>query len=100
MNLIINAIEAMRDVSEKERELLITTRDEPDGVSVEVGDLGPGFAPTDVDRVFEAFYSTKPGGVGLGLSVCRSIVEAHDGRLWATRCEPRGALFQFTIPAD
>jgi PAS domain S-box-containing protein len=100
LNLIINAIEAMRDVGEKERELLISSRNEPDGVSVEVRDSGPGFAPAALERVFEAFYTTKPGGLGLGLSICRSIIEAHGGRLWATRCEPRGALFQFTIPAD
>jgi PAS domain S-box-containing protein len=100
LNLIINAIEAMRDVGEGERELLISTRNEPDGVSVEVRDSGPGFAPADLERVFEAFYTTKPSGLGLGLSICRSIIEAHGGRLWATRCEPRGALFQFTVPAD
>jgi signal transduction histidine kinase len=98
--LIINAIEAMRDIGEQERELLISTRNEPDGVSVEVRDSGPGFAPADIDRVFEAFYTTRPGGLGLGLSICRSIIEAHGGRLWATRCEPRGALFQFSVPAD
>jgi signal transduction histidine kinase len=80
--------------------LLISTRNEPDGVSVEVRDSGPGFAPAALERVFEAFYTTKPGGLGMGLSICRSIIEAHNGRLWATRCEPWGALFQFTIPAD
>ena len=90
----------MRDIGEKERELLISSRNEPDGVSDEVRDSGPGFAPAALERVFEAFYTTKPGGLGLGLSICRSIIEAHGGRLWATRCEPRGALFQFTIPAD
>jgi signal transduction histidine kinase len=100
LNLIINAIEAMRDASEEERELLISSRNEPDGVSVEVRDSGPGFAPAALERVFEAFYTTKPEGMGMGLSICRSIVEAHGGRLWATGCEPRGALFQFTIPAD
>jgi signal transduction histidine kinase len=100
LNLIINAIEAMRDASEEERELLISSRNEPDGVSVEVRDSGPGFAPAALERVFEAFYTTKPEGMGMGLSICRSIVEAHGGQLWATGCEPRGALFQFTIPAD
>jgi signal transduction histidine kinase len=98
LNLIINAIEAMRDVGEKERELLISTRNEPDGVSIEVRDSGPGFAPAALERVFEPFYTTKPEGMGMGLSICRSIIEAHGGRLWATACEPRGALFQFTIP--
>jgi C4-dicarboxylate-specific signal transduction histidine kinase len=98
LNLIVNAIEAMRDVGEKERELLIITRNEPDGVSVEVRDSGPGFAPADLDRVFEAFYTTKPGGLGLGLSICRSIIEGHRGRIWATANVPRGTAFHFTIP--
>jgi signal transduction histidine kinase len=97
--LIINAIEAMRDVGEEERELLISTRNDPDGVSVEVRDSGPGFTPAAYERVFEAFYTTKPGGLGLGLSICRSIVEAHDGRLWASPNAPRGAIFGFTAPA-
>jgi PAS domain S-box-containing protein len=98
LNLIINAIEAMRDVGGQERELLISTRNEPDGVSVEVRDSGPGFAPADLDRVFEAFYTTKPGGLGLGLSICRSIIEAHNGRLWASPNVPRGAIFGFIAP--
>src|SRR5712672_2436002 len=99
LNLIINAIQAMRDVGEEERELLISTRNEPDGVSVEVRDLGPGFAPAALERVFEAFYTTKPSGLGLGLSICRSIIEAHNGRLWASPNVPRGAIFRFTAPA-
>jgi PAS domain S-box-containing protein len=99
LNLIINAIEAMRDVGEAERELLISTGHEPEGVSVEVRDSGPGFAPAALERVFEAFYTTKPGGLGLGLSICRSIIEAHDGRLWASPNLPRGALFGFIAPA-
>ena len=99
LNLIINAIEAMREVGEEERELLISTRNEPDGVSVEVRDSGPGFAPAALERVFEAFYTTKPGGLGLGLSICRSIIEAHNGRLWASANLPRGASFQFALPA-
>jgi PAS domain S-box-containing protein len=99
LNLIINAIEAMRDVGEEERELLISSRNEPDGVSVEVRDSGPGFAEADIHRVFEAFYSTKPSGLGLGLSICRSIIETHNGRLWASPNVPRGAIFGFTAPA-
>jgi len=99
LNLIINAIEAMRDVGEEERELLIGTRNEPDGVSVEVRDSGPGFAPETLERVFEAFYTTKPDGLGMGLSICRSIIEAHGGRLWASANLPRGASFQFALPA-
>ncbi len=99
LNLTINAIEAMRDAGEEERELLISTRNEPDGVSVEVRDSGPGFAPAALERVFEAFYTTKPGGLGLGLSICRSIIEAHNGRLWASPNVPRGAIFHFIAPA-
>jgi PAS domain S-box-containing protein len=99
LNLIINAIEAMRAVGEQQRELLVSTGHEPDGVSVEVRDSGPGFAPADFERVFEAFYTTKPGGLGLGLSICRSIIEAHDGRLWASPNVPRGAIFGFIAPA-
>jgi PAS domain S-box-containing protein len=98
LNLIINAIEAMRDVGEEERELLISSRNEPDGVSVEVRDSGPGFAPAALERVFEAFYTTKPGGLGLGLSICRSIIEAHNGQLWASPNVPRGAIFGFIAP--
>jgi signal transduction histidine kinase len=99
MSLFINAIEAMRAVGEEERELLISSRNEPDGVSVEVRDSGPGFAPADLDRVFEAFYTTKPSGLGLGLSICLSIIEAHNGRLWASANLPRGATFEFTVSA-
>jgi signal transduction histidine kinase len=98
--LIINAIEAMRAVGEEERELLIITRNEPEGVSVEVQDSGPGFfAPAALERVFEAFYTSKPDGLGLGLSICRSIIEAHNGRLCASPNVPRGAIFRFTAPA-
>ena len=98
LNLIINAIEAMRAVGEQQRELLISTGNETDGVSVEVRDSGPGFVPEVLDRVFEAFYTTKPGGLGLGLSICRSILEAHNGRLWASPNVPRGAVFGFIAP--
>ena len=89
----------MRDIGEEVRELLIRSRNEPDGVSVEVQDSGPGFAPAALERVLEAFYATKPGGLGLGLSICRSIIEAHNGRLWAIPNVPRGAIICFTAPA-
>ena len=99
LNLIINAIEAMRDVGQEKRELFISTRNEPDGVSVEVRDSGPGFTPEALEHVFDAFYTTKPGGLGMGLSICRSIIDAHDGRLWASANLPRGASFQFALTA-
>jgi signal transduction histidine kinase len=99
LNLIINAIEAMSDVSEKSRVLLISTgRDEPNGVLVAVQDSGPGMDPKCFDRLFDAFYTTKPRGLGMGLSICRSIVEAHGGRVWASRTAGRGATVQFALP--
>jgi PAS domain S-box-containing protein len=100
LNLIVNAIDAMRS-HEGNRDLLICTQKaEPNGVLVEVRDSGPGFAPATIERLFEAFHTTKPGGLGLGLSICRSIIEAHGGRLWASANEPRGAIFQFTVPTQ
>jgi PAS domain S-box-containing protein len=99
LNLLINAIEAMSGMSEGPRELLISTRDtETDGVLVAVRDSGPGIAPESVDRLFESFYTTKPTGLGMGLSICRSIIEAHQGRLWANANTPQGTVFQFTLP--
>lgn len=101
LNLIINGVQAMSETTGAPRELLLSTeKADPDGVLVAVRDSGPGLAPETLSRLFDAFYTTKANGMGLGLSICRSIVEAHGGRLWATRCEPRGALFQFTIPTD
>ena len=99
LNSIINAVEAMRGVSDGPRELLISTGNaETGGVRVAVRDCGPGLAPATLERLFEAFYTTKPQGLGLGLSICRSIIEAHGGRLWANANVPRGAIFQFTLP--
>jgi C4-dicarboxylate-specific signal transduction histidine kinase len=100
LNLIINAVEAMGGVRDGPRELLISTGSaEPGGVLVAVRDSGPGLTPVTLERLFEAFYTTKPSGLGLGLSICRSIIEAHGGRLWASANVPRGAIFQFTVPA-
>ena len=99
LNLIINAVEATRDVGEEDRELLIGTSNEPDGVCVEVRDSGPGFSPAALERLFEAFYTTKSDGLGLGLSICRSIIEAHNGRLWTSPNTPHGAIFSFIVPA-
>ena len=101
LNLIVNAIQSMSGVEDGNRELHISTAPiEPEGVCVAVRDTGPGLRPESLPRLFEPFYTTKPDGMGMGLSICRSIIEAHGGRLWATSCEPRGALFQFTIPAE
>src|SRR5258708_11447082 len=100
LNLLINAVEAMSGISEGSRELLISTREaESEGVLLAVRDSGPGLVPESVDRLFESFYTTKPGGLGMGLSICRSIIEAHHERLWATANTPHGAVFQFTLPA-
>ena len=98
LNLIMNAIEAMSETSEGPRELLIRSEiDLPDGVMVTVRDWGPGLKPESLNHLFDPFYSTKPAGMGMGLSICRSITEAHGGRLWATVNTPRGAVFQFTL---
>jgi C4-dicarboxylate-specific signal transduction histidine kinase len=100
LNLIVNAVEALSGLTEGPRELLISTgKAEMGGVLVTVRDSGPGLAPAALERLFEAFYTTKPNGLGMGLSICRSIIEAHDGRLWASASVPRGATFQFTLPA-
>jgi PAS domain S-box-containing protein len=101
LNLIVNAIQAMSGIGERARELQISIDAVPSegGVRVGVRDAGPGLGPESFSRLFEPFYTTKPEGMGMGLSICRSIIEAHGGRLWAIQCEPQGALFQFTIPA-
>jgi C4-dicarboxylate-specific signal transduction histidine kinase len=100
LNLIINAIEAMSAVNEGPRELLISSSSNAvDSVLVAVRDSGPGLTPESFDRMFQAFHTTKPDGIGIGLSICRSIVEAHGGRVWATANAPQGAIFQFTLPA-
>jgi K+-sensing histidine kinase KdpD len=97
--LILNAIEAMSSVEGGARELLISTeQNQTNGVLVAVRDSGPGLEPERLERVFEPFYSTKPSGLGMGLSICRSIIDAHEGRLWANAIEPRGTVFQFTLP--
>jgi C4-dicarboxylate-specific signal transduction histidine kinase len=100
LNLIINAIEAMGGVSEGTRELLIGTgKDGSSSVLVRIGDSGPGLEAATLERLFQPFCTTKPNGLGLGLSICHSIVEAHGGRLWVTTNVPSGAIFQFTLPA-
>jgi PAS domain S-box-containing protein len=99
LNLVLNAVEAMGSVEAEKRELLITTeQNQAKAVLVRVHDSGPGIDSENLERVFDAFYTTKTSGMGMGLSICRSIIDAHGGRLWASVNEPRGAVFQFTLP--
>jgi len=101
LNLILNAIEAMSGVPEGPRELRITSsQSEADSISIAVQDSGPGLDPTSSTRLFEPFYTTKPDGLGMGLSICRSIVEAQGGRLWVNPNVPRGAVFHFSLPVE
>jgi PAS domain S-box-containing protein len=101
INLLMNGIEAMQSVADRPRELVIrSAQDATRRVLVSVTDCGVGIAPEDADRLFNAFFTTKSGGMGMGLSICRSIVEAHGGQLWATPDVPHGATFQFTLPAN
>jgi signal transduction histidine kinase len=100
LNLAVNAIQAMSANDSGRRELqIISESNGSEGVCVGVRDTGPGLSAESIPHLFEPFYTTKPGGIGIGLAICQSIIEAHGGRLWATACEPHGALFQFTIPA-
>ncbi|SHG01661.1 PAS domain S-box-containing protein [Bradyrhizobium erythrophlei] len=98
LNLIINAIEAMSGVAEIPRALLISTAQAEHGILVAMRDSGPGLDPASLEHLFNAFYTTKSGGMGMGLAICRSIIEAHEGQLYASANEPRGAVFQFTLP--
>jgi NO-binding membrane sensor protein with MHYT domain len=99
INLIMNSIDAMRTVTGRPRELLIKSTKHSDGVLVQVQDSGPGIDPGQVDRIFEPFSTTKAEGIGMGLSISRSIIESHGGRLWAVAV-PNGALFEFTMPTQ
>jgi len=99
INLVINAIQAMASVTARPRELSIRSRQNEAGhVLIEVADSGHGIGSTNLDQLFKAFFTTKPAGMGMGLSICRSIIEAHCGRLWASANVTRGATFQFTVP--
>jgi signal transduction histidine kinase len=99
LNLIMNAIEAMSGVGAGPRALWVSSeRVATTEVLIAVRDSGPGLEPQHLDRLFDAFYTTKPHGLGLGLAISRRIIEAHGGRLWATANVPHGAVLQFTVP--
>lgn len=99
LNLIVNGIEAMTADIDRPRVLQLSSRmAEPGNVLIAVADTGTGLDPTKASHIFDAFFTTKPEGMGMGLSICRSIVEAHGGRLWASPNSPRGSIFQFTVP--
>jgi len=100
LNLILNAIEAMLGIDQRARELLISTESySTGGVLVAVSDSGPGIALEHREQIFESFYTTKSNGLGIGLSICRSIIDGHGGRLWAEERQPHGSVFRFTLPA-
>jgi signal transduction histidine kinase len=101
LNLVMNGIEAMQSVEERPRELVIrSVQDETQQVRISVTDCGIGISAENADRLFNPFFTTKASGMGMGLSICRSIMEAHGGRLWATANMPHGATFQFTLPVN
>jgi C4-dicarboxylate-specific signal transduction histidine kinase len=100
INLAINGVQAMATVTDRARVLTIQTEQhKSDQVLVAVQDVGVGVEPDELDRLFSAFYTTKPDGMGIGLSICRSIIDAHGGRVWASRNIGSGTTFQFTVPA-
>jgi C4-dicarboxylate-specific signal transduction histidine kinase len=99
LNLILNAVDAMSSAEEGARELTVSTElTKTSSTLVAVRDSGPGIDPEHLDRIFKPFYTTKTSGIGMGLSICRSIIDAHGGRLWVDANRPGGAIFQFTLP--
>jgi signal transduction histidine kinase len=101
INLVMNGIEAMQSVTDRPRELSVRSgQDESGQALISVADCGVGIAAENVDRLFNPFFTTKSGGMGMGLSICRSIIEAHGGRLWATANIAHGATFEFTLPTN
>jgi signal transduction histidine kinase len=101
INLVMNGIEAMQSVTDRPRELSVRSgQDESGQALISVADCGVGIAAENVDRLFNPFFTTKSGGMGMGLSICRSIIEAHGGRLWATANIAHGATFEFTLPVN
>jgi signal transduction histidine kinase len=101
LNLITNAAEAMHAITDRARMLRVTSQKQDDGsVLVTVADTGTGIDPDDMDRMFDAFFTTKANGMGMGLSICRSIIKAHGGRLWASAGVPHGSIFHVVLPTD
>jgi signal transduction histidine kinase len=100
LNLLLNGADAMSGVDDRPRELVVRTGRDEGGVCVSVQDCGVGFAPEDRERLFQAFYTTKAQGMGIGLSVSRSVIERHRGRLWAVQNQGPGATFAFSVPAS
>ena len=101
LNLIVNGIEAMRASVHQPRLLRVSSEMDGHGnVLIAVEDTGAGLDPTNMDRIFDAFFTTKPEGIGIGLSICRSIVEGRGGRLWASPTLPHGSVFRFTLPTN
>jgi signal transduction histidine kinase len=99
LNLIMNAIDAMQAVKDQRREIVVRSQIEgTTGVRVSVEDYGVGFSPGVIEKMFDPFFTTKAQGIGMGLSISRSIIESHHGRLWATRRPSGGAIFSFTVP--
>jgi PAS domain S-box-containing protein len=98
LNLIMNSIESMSSITDRPRDLLIRSTEHPEGLLIQVQDSGEGLDLVQADHIFDAFFSTKPQGLGMGLSISRSIIEAHGGRLWVTPRSPHGAVFQFILP--
>jgi len=101
LNLVVNAVDAMRPITDRARVLKVSSKFvSGQGVSIDVADSGTGIEPKNLEGLFEAFFTTKPHGTGMGLAICRSIVEAHGGRLSAAPNEPHGAVFRFTLPVE
>ncbi|PYV53086.1 MAG: hypothetical protein DMG98_22050 [Acidobacteria bacterium] len=98
LNLVRNAIDAMSTIGDRPRELLIRSAKDTNSVLIQIEDSGSGLDPEQAERIFEPFFTTKPQGLGMGLSISRSIIEAHGGRLWASPGLSHGAVFQFTLP--
>jgi C4-dicarboxylate-specific signal transduction histidine kinase len=98
LNLIMNGIDALSTIADRSRELLIQSAAHPEGVLIHVQDSGRGLELEHAGRIFEPFFTTKPQGIGMGLSISRSIVETHGGRLWAAPASPYGAVFQLVLP--